>query len=69
MNNDYITNMWIDSIQNAKKTWIDTWVKDDSMNKPLNAFIEAQRTFTKAAVAQTNEFANSAGEAMAKAIK
>ena len=32
MNNDYMTNMFIDTIQNAKKTWVDTWVKDESIS-------------------------------------
>jgi hypothetical protein len=67
--NEYMTNMWIDAIQNAKKTWIDTWVKDESMSKPLNEFIKVQTEFTKEAVKQTNAFANAAGAAMAKVMK
>ena len=67
--NEYMTNMWIDTIQNAKKSWVDTWFKDETMNKPLHAFIEAQTSFTKTAMKHTNEFANSAGEAMSKVIK
>lgn len=67
--NEYMTNMWIDSIQNAKKTWVDTWVKDESMSKPLNEFIKVQTEFTKEAMKQTNAFANAAGEAMAKVVK
>ena len=67
--NEYMTNMWIDAIQNAKKSWVDTWFKDETMNKPLHAFIEAQTSFSKTAMKHTNEFANSAGEAIAKVIK
>lgn len=67
--NEYMTNMWIDAIQNAKKTWVDTWVKDETMNKPLHGFIEAQTEFTKTAAKQTNEFANATGEMMAKVMK
>ena len=67
--NEYMTNMWIDAIQNAKKTWIDTWVKDESMSKPLNEFIKVQTEFTKEAVKQTNAFANAAGAAIAKVMK
>ena len=67
--NEYMTNMWIDMIQNAKKTWVDTWVKDESMSKPLNDFISTQTEFTKSAMKQTNAFANAAGEAFAKVIK
>ena len=67
--NEYMTNMWVDTIQNAKKTWVDTWVKDESMSKPLNAFINTQTEFTKEAIKQSNAFSNAAGEAMAKVIK
>jgi len=66
---DYLTNVWIDAIQNAKKTWVDTWVKDESMSEPLYEFIKVQTEFTKNAMKQTNAFANAAGEAMAKVIK
>ena len=67
--NEYMTNMWIDSIQNAKRTWVNTWVKDEAMSEPLHAFIKTQTEFTKEAMKQTNAFANAAGEAMAKAMK
>lgn len=67
--NEYMTNMWIDTIQNAKKSWVDTWIKDESMSKPLNDFIKVQTQFTKDAMKHTNAFANAAGEAMAKVMK
>ena len=67
--NEYMTNMWIDTIQNAKKTWVDTWIKDESMSKPLNDFIKVQTEFTKDAMKHTNAFANAAGAAMAKVMK
>ena len=67
--NEYMTNMWIDMVQNAKKSWVDTWVKDESMSKPLNDFIKVQTEFTKDAMKHTNAFANAAGEAMAKVMK
>ena len=67
--NEYMTNMWIDMVQNAKKAWVDTWVKDESMCKPLNDFIKVQTEFTKDAMKHTNAFANAAGAAMAKVIQ
>ena len=67
--NEYMTNMWIDMIQNAKKAWVDTWVKDESMSKPLNEFIKVQTEFTKDAMKYTNAYANAAGAAMAKMIQ
>jgi len=67
--NDYMTNIWIDAVQNAKKAWVDTWVKDETMSKPLHDFIKVQTEFTKDAMKHTNTFANAAGEAMAKVMK
>jgi hypothetical protein len=66
---DYLTNVWIDAIQNAKTTWVNTWVKDEAMSKPLYDFIKVQTEFTKDAMKHTTTFANAAGEAMAKVIK
>ena len=66
---DYLTNVWIDTMQNAKRTWVDTWVKDEAMSEPLYAFIKVQTDFTKEAMKQTTVFANAAGEAMAKVMK
>jgi hypothetical protein len=67
--NEYMTNAMIDMIQGAKKTFVDTWFKDEAMNKPLNAFIEHQRAFTKEAFKATTEFANAVGESLAKVKK
>jgi glutamyl-tRNA reductase len=69
MNNEYMTNMFIDSIQNAKKTFVDTWIKDEAMSAPMHAFIKVQSEFTKEALKQTNLIANAAGEAMSKVAK
>ena len=69
MNNDFMTNMFIDMIQNAKKIFVDTWIKDEAMSAPMHAFIKVQSEFTKEAVKQTNLIANAAGEAMSKVAK
>lgn len=61
-----MTNMFIDMIQNAKKTFVDTWIKDQALAAPLHDFIKAQTEFTKLAFKATDTFANAAGEAMAK---
>jgi hypothetical protein len=67
--NEYMTNLWIDTIQNAKKTFVDTWVKDEKISKPIHDFIAAQTDFTKVAMRSINAYANAAGEAMAKVMK
>ncbi len=69
MNNEYMTNMFIDMIQNAKKTFVDTWIKDEAMSVPMHAFIKAQTEFTKEVMKQTNLVANATGQAMARPAK
>jgi hypothetical protein len=67
--NDYMNDMMIDTIQNAKKVWVSTWIKDEALSKPLNDFIKSQTEFTKLATKSVNEFQNAAGEAMSKVMK
>ena len=69
LSNEYMTNMWIDTIQNAKKSWVNTWVKDETMSKPMLEFIDTQTTFTKEAVQQVSTLANATGDLFAKAVK
>jgi len=66
---EYATNLWINAIQDTKKTWVNTWIKEETMNKPLNEFIVAQTEFTKEAFKQTTNFANAAGEAFSKMVQ
>jgi len=40
----------VDTIQNSKKTFVDTFVSDDEVKKTLNTFVDAQTKYTKAAV-------------------
>lgn len=37
----------IDVVQDAKTTFIKTFVKDESLQKPLQSFVESQRSFAK----------------------
>lgn len=37
----------IDAVQDAKTTFVKTFVKDESLAKPLHNFVEAQRAFAK----------------------
>ena len=67
--NEYMTNLWIDTIQNAKTSWVKTWIKDETISKPLHDFIVAQTEFTKIAMKSVDAYANAAGEAMAKVMK
>lgn len=37
----------IDAVQDAKATFVKTFVKDEKLAKPLHTFVESQRTFAK----------------------
>ena len=43
----FYTDMAIDAIQNAKKSWLNAVVQNDEMKTPLTAFVDAQTSFTK----------------------
>ncbi len=43
----FYANMAIDSIQDAKITFLKQTVQEESLKKPLIDFVEAQRVFTK----------------------
>ncbi len=40
-------NMAIDAIQSGKTAWLNQYVQDDSVRKPLQHFVDAQTEFTK----------------------
>jgi hypothetical protein len=40
-------NMAIDAIQSGKTAWLNQYVQDESVRKPLQHFVEAQTEFTK----------------------
>jgi hypothetical protein len=60
--------MAIDSIQNAKINFLKQTVKEDSLQKPLIDFVEAQRVFTKQVAKTSNDVMNIASETFANAI-
>ena len=43
----YFANMAIDAIQSGKTTWINAFVKEESVRQPLQKFVDAQTVFTK----------------------
>ena len=64
----FYANMAIDSIQNAKINFLKQTVKEDSLQKPLIDFVEAQRVFTKQVAKTSNDVMNIASETFANAI-
>jgi hypothetical protein len=45
--NLYLANQFVDSVQNAKNQFLDTFVWDEKVKTPMKQFVEAQREFTK----------------------
>ncbi len=57
-------NMAIDAIQNAKTSWLNTFVKDESIKEPLQNFVQAQTAFIKQVAKTSWEVTGAAAEAV-----
>ncbi len=64
----FYSNMAIDSIQNAKINFLKQTVKEESLQKPLIDFVEAQRVFTKQIAKSANDVITLATETFANTI-
>lgn len=64
----FYTDMAIDSIQNAKISFLKQTVKEDSLQKPLVDFVEAQRVFTKQIFKSATDVMTVATETVANTI-
>ena len=65
----FALNTFIDTIQNAKKQFVTTFVTDKELQKPLFAFVESQTDFVKQIVKTSEELANQTKDAFTKALK
>ena len=43
----FYVNQFVDTVQNAKNQFLDTFVWDEKVKAPLKSFVEAQREYTK----------------------
>ena len=43
----FLADTAIDAVQDAKATFVKTFVKDESLATPLHSFVESQRAFAK----------------------
>jgi hypothetical protein len=50
----FAVDTFIDTIQGAKKYFVNTFVTDKEIQKPLNAFVDTQTEFIKQ-IAKTNQ--------------
>ena len=64
----FYANMAIDSIQDAKITFLKQTVQEESLKKPLVDFVEAQRVFTKQIAKSANDVITLATETFANSI-
>lgn len=64
----FYSNMAIDSIQNAKINFLKQTVKEESLQKPLVDFVEAQRVFTKQIFKSATDVMTVATETVANTI-
>lgn len=63
----YSVDQTIETIQNAKKQFVNTMVKNEAIAKSLNEFVDAQTAYTKSAVKATQEAATKIGQEIIKA--
>ena len=54
----FYTDMAIDAVQNAKKTWLNSVVSNDEIKTPLTKFVDAQTAYTKQLVDSSTEVMN-----------
>ena len=50
----FAVDTFIDTVQGAKKYFVNTFITDKEIQKPLNAFVDAQTDFVKQVV-KTNQ--------------
>jgi hypothetical protein len=58
----HLVNSTIDTIQGAKTTFVKTFVKDESIAKSLQAFVDSQTAFTKQVAKTTFDVATKTAE-------
>lgn len=69
MNNEFMTNMFIDAVQNAKREWIKTFVQTETLAKPMRDFVDLQGKYTKELAGVSTTINNALGEVIAKQVK
>lgn len=57
--NMFTTDFYIDSVQSAKKTFVNTFVTDDKFKEELVKLVDAQTKFTKGQINSTLDIVQS----------
>ena len=61
------TNMFIDTVQGAKTSFVKSFIKDEKLAKPIQAFVDAQTTFVKQVAATTLDVSTTLAKQVVKA--
>lgn len=64
----FTTEYFIDSFQNGKKQFVNTFVQHEGIKKALNNFVDGQTAYTKSAVKVATEVTTRITEESTKAI-
>ena len=62
-------NSFIDTVQNSKKSFVNAFVTEEKIRKPLTAFVDAQTVFTKQICKSFEDLTTFATEEVKKASK
>ena len=65
----FAVDTFIDTVQGAKKYFVNTFVTDKEMQKPLNAFVDTQTEFVKQMVKTNQALAEQALNTLEKFAK
>jgi hypothetical protein len=65
----FAVDTFIDTVQGAKKYFVNTFVTDKEIQKPLNAFVDTQTVFVKQIVETNKVLAEQATAALQKFAK
>jgi hypothetical protein len=64
----FALNTFIDSFQNGKKYFVNSFVTDKSLSASINAFVDAQTAYTKQVVKTTTEVSESIASQVQKTL-
>ena len=65
----FATDTFIDTVQGAKKYFVNTFITDKEIQKPLHAYVDTQTAFVKQVVQTNKDLATQALAAFEKFAK
>jgi SHS2 domain-containing protein len=65
----FTADAFIDTVQTGKKTWVNTFVTNDTMKDAMVKFIDNQAEYTKKAVKATTDAATTVASETVKAVQ